>query len=69
MGELLMIFMFIGILFVTGITFMGFLIAFASLFFIALVMSFLGALVKFIPYVLMAVIVYFLYQKFIATSN
>lgn len=69
MIELLMIFIFIGVLLVTGITLMGFLAAFASLFLFALVVSFLGALVKFVPYVVFALLAYWFYQKCIATSN
>lgn len=69
MIELLMIFVFVGVLLVTGITFMGFIAAFASLFLFALVVSFLGALVKFVPYVLFALLAYWVYQKCIATSN
>ena len=68
MIELLVLLMFFGVFFLTGITFFGLLIAFAVVFTFSIAVGLLGAMFNFLPYVLFALFVYWLFKRSRATD-
>ncbi|ANO33845.1 envelope stress response protein PspG [Vibrio breoganii] len=68
MFELLMLLMFFGVFFFTGLTFFGLLMAFFVVFAFSLVLGLLGAALKFLPYILLAVVIYWVLKRTSACS-
>lgn len=63
MIELLMLLMFVGVFFVTGITFFGVMVAFTLVFAFSIVVGLLGVVFNLLPYILLAVFVYWLFKR------